>query len=125
MFFGIDTLISAGASAITMWWLCSRRSKSPKPEVKAWEPFEPGVCAGLPLHPWSMQEHDTVKDVRAFWCPKCLGNNGHNQPPYCDERGGHFHFKCKMCGYEWAMLPKIPVDWAEVKVPATKVETST
>jgi len=81
-----------------------------KPQPKKWEPFEPGICATLPEHEWGW-ECDNNR-FGAWRCPKCRGSatpgkssdeRANEQPPYCDERGGHFHFKCYCCGYEWAM----------------------
>lgn len=92
--------VSAAVGAATVpciRWLRQRLC----PEKKQWEPFEPGVCDELPEHDWGFYQNSV--NTWAFWCPKCLGSNGQDQPPFCSERGGHFHFKCRMCGYEWAM----------------------
>lgn len=81
-----------------------RRSTKP-PTEKGWEPFEPGICDELPEHPWCWSKGELGK-VYDYWCPKCGGRQEttkDRQPPYCPERGGHFHFKCVQCGYEWAM----------------------
>jgi hypothetical protein len=92
-----DNLVAATvASFLTTigFWLRGAIKRGAKP----WEPFEPGICDDLPLYPWGWDYKSQV-----FRCPVCSGNNGTNQPPYCAERGGHFHFKCVSCGYEWAM----------------------
>jgi hypothetical protein len=98
--------VSAAAGALTMpvlqkLWRCVKPTKE---EKKKWEPFEPGVCDLLPIHKWGWWKVESGI-AESFWCPKCWSNNGSNQPPYCDERGGHFHFKCCKCNYEWAMRP--------------------
>lgn len=95
---------AVGAATVPMLQWIRRHLCAEKPKKKAWEPFEPGVCDELPEHDWGFEPQTQDRtSTWAFWCPKCLTNNGINQPPLCHERGGHFHFKCRKCGYEWAM----------------------
>lgn len=91
--------VSAAVGAATVPVL-SRVKQCLWPKKKA--PFEPGFCDELPLHLWSWVRPPQSK-VTGFTCPKCSRCIGKDQPPYCAERGGHFHFKCFDCGYEWAM----------------------
>jgi hypothetical protein len=95
----VNTLLSAAVGALLWTSVCRRKAKPAKP---VWVPFEPGICDTLPEHPWSWD----LKE-KAYRCPMCTGLNGGvgpaKQQPYCDERGGHFHWKCRECGYEWAM----------------------
>jgi hypothetical protein len=87
------------------------RSEMDEAKPKKWEPFEPMDCDELPLHDWSYTFRQSMGEG-AFVCPKCNSFN-RGQPPYCPERGGHYHFKCVAigasnnggCGYEWAMRP--------------------
>jgi hypothetical protein len=111
--------VSAAVGALTMpalhkLWSCLHPTPPPgKPPL-----FDPGLCDELPIHAWEWN-HNT----KAFVCPKCHSFNK-QQPAYCPERGGHFHFKCignnttNGCGYEWAMRT---VD----TVPAVKAEPPT
>ena len=70
-------------------WSCLR---PPKPSPPA--PFDPGLCDELPLHKWTWD-----KEKQKFFCPKCIGyQHDFPHPQYCAERGGHFHFKCRLCG---------------------------
>jgi hypothetical protein len=85
--------------ALSVRWLFRRKKE------QQWEPFEPGVCDELPLHAWGWSYSEDARNS-SFWCPACAADNGQHQPPYCPERGGHFHFKCVDCGYEWAMRAK-------------------
>lgn len=93
-------------SLVTMLCLgCGSKKETPKPTLPEFEPFSPygGLCDELPEHPWSWETK--------WECPKCsdsatkkfAGYVGDHQPPFCPKRGGHFHFKCCCCGYEWAM----------------------
>jgi hypothetical protein len=62
------------------------------------ETFKPESCKDLPIHAWAWSK-------QACWrCPVCCTPQKRQiTPPYCAERGGHFHFKCDQCAYEWAM----------------------
>ncbi len=86
----------AGSLAVKVWdALGPPRLGDESPEPP--EPFEPGDCSELPAHPWGWED-------RAFQCPVCSARQPSTAtPPYCAERGGHFHFKCAECGYEWVM----------------------
>ena len=93
----VVSIIVGAAIAPGLQWLRGKLSSKRK-----WEPFEPGMmCDELPLHQWGWSEG--APSEWSFWCPACLANAGTNQPPLCNERGGHFHFKCVDCGYKWAM----------------------
>jgi hypothetical protein len=91
-------IAAAAASAVTVPALYKLRALFWPP----YKPFEPGLCEDLPIHPWDLRYGGGR--CRVFWCPQCGANAGCRRPPYCAERGGHFHFKCTACGYEWAMM---------------------
>jgi hypothetical protein len=93
--------VSAAVGALTVPAIYGLRALT---RFKKWEPYEPGTCEELPLHPWSFKYGGG--SWPSFWCAQCEASLGARRPPYCAERGGHFHFKCHTCGYEWAMTSK-------------------
>lgn len=96
----LGLVVSLGTAVVAFGVGYLSRPKALPPK-KSWEPFEPGICSDLPEHEFAFESEGV-----GYRCPACTYPNGTKQPPYCAERGGHFHLKCKDCGYEYAVRAK-------------------